>query len=425
MTVPHPVALPTSTDVVVVGAGLAGLVASRVMERAGLSVTVVESSDGVGGRVRSDTVDGFTLDRGFQVLLTGYPELAAHLDIDALDLRRFEPGAIVWRKGRRSIVSDPFRRPLTLASTALAPVGSPLDKIRIALLRKRLLSSDPRALLRGADTSTVTALLDRGFSPTMIERFFRPLVGGIQLDPDLSTSVRMFDVIFRTLADGDSAVPARGMGEISAQLARGLERTTVHLGTRVARVSPGRIDTTDGRTIAARAVVVATDGPSASTLLGLPEVASRPAGCVWFDAPAAPVRTAHVVLDGTGEGPVLNVAVMSTVAPEYAPPGRHLVAAALPGIAGGDLESMARAQLRGWWGPQVEQWRHLRTDRIPHGQPGQSPPFHPKKRIALGEGLFVCGDHRDTGSIQGAMFSGRRCADSVVEHLAVVAPHRD
>ncbi|MFM8625419.1 MAG: NAD(P)/FAD-dependent oxidoreductase [Actinomycetota bacterium] len=425
MTVPHPGALPTSTDVVVVGAGLAGLVASRVMERAGLSVALVESSDGVGGRVRSDTVDGFTLDRGFQVLLTGYPELANHLDIDALDLRRFEPGAIVWRNGRRNIVSDPFRRPLTLASTALAPVGSPLDKARIALLRKRLLSSDPRALLRGADTSTVTALRDRGFSPAMIERFFRPLVGGIQLDPDLSTSVRMFDVIFRTLADGDSAVPARGMGEISAQLSRGLERTTVHLGTRVARVSPGRIDTTDGRTVAARAIVVATEGPAASALLGLPEVASRPAGCVWFDAPAAPVRTAHVVLDGTGEGPVLNVAVMSTVAPEYAPPGRHLVAAALPGVADGDLESMARAQLRGWWGPRVDQWRHLRTDRIPHGQPGQSPPFHPKKSVALGEGLFVCGDHRDTGSIQGAMFSGRRCADSVIEHLAATAPHGD
>ncbi|MFM9225143.1 MAG: NAD(P)/FAD-dependent oxidoreductase [Actinomycetota bacterium] len=422
MTVPHPGALPTSTDVVVVGAGLAGLVASRVMERAGLSVALVESSDGVGGRVRSDTVDGFTLDRGFQVLLTGYPELAYHLDIDALDLRRFEPGAIVWRNGRRSIVSDPFRRPLTLASTALAPVGSPLDKARIALLRKRLLSSDPRALLRGADTSTVAALQDRGFSPVMIERFFRPLVGGIQLDPDLSTSVRMFDVIFRTLADGDSAVPARGMGEISAQLARGLERTTVHLGTRVPRRCGHRWCRCGPAT---RAIVVATEGPAASALLGLPEVASRPAGCGWFAAPAAPVRTAHVVLDGTGEGPVLNVAVMSTVAPEYAPPGRHLVAAALPGVADGDLESMARAQLRGWWGPQVDQWRHLRTDRIPHGQPGQSPPFHPKKSVALGEGLFVCGDHRDTGSIQGAMFSGRRCADSVIEHLAATAPRAD
>ena len=415
--------LPDTADVVVVGAGLAGLVAARVIEDAGHSVALVEASDGVGGRVRSDVVDGFILDRGFQVLLTGYPELSRHLDIDALDLRRFEPGAIVWRHGRKSLVSDPFRRPATLVSTALAPVGSPFDKARIALLRRRLLASDPRDLLRGADVSTSTALASRGFSPAMVERFFRPLVGGIQLDPNLSTSVRMFDVIFRTLADGDSAVPARGMGQIPAQLAARLGSTSLHLRCPVGRVEPGRVTMRDGRTIHARTVVVATEGPAASTLLGLPKVGSRAAGCVWFDAPASPVRTPHVVLDGTGEGPVLNVAVMSNVSPDYAPAGRHLIAAAMPGIADGDLESMARNQLRTWWGPQVDGWRHLRTDRIAHGQPAQDPPFSPKKTVSLGQGLFVCGDHRDTGSIQGAMFSGRRCAESVVAHLAATSPH--
>lgn len=424
MTIPNVSAapLPDAVDVVVVGAGLAGLVASKVLEDAGLSVALVEASDGVGGRVRSDIVDGFILDRGFQVLLTGYPELARHLDIDALNLRRFEPGAIVWRRGRGSLVSDPFRRPSTLASTALAPVGSPFDKARIAMLRRRLLGTDPRALLRGADTSTATALADRGFSSAMIERFFRPLVGGIQLDPHLSTSVRMFDVIFRTLADGDSAVPALGMGRISAQLADGLRSTSLHLRCHVVNVEPGRVRTRDGHSIDARAVVVATEGPVASELLGLPKVGSRAAGCVWFDAPATPVSTPHVVLDGTGAGPVLNVAVMSNVSPDYAPAGRHLIAAAMPGVADGDLESMARNQLRSWWGPQVDGWRHLRTDRIAHGQPAQDPPFSPKKSVSLGQGLFVCGDHRDTGSIQGAMFSGRRCAESVVAHLAATSP---
>ncbi|MEY2966255.1 MAG: hypothetical protein RLY50_305 [Actinomycetota bacterium] len=410
--------LPASADVVIVGAGLAGLTAARVLDAAGIDTVVLEASDGVGGRVRSDIVDGFTLDRGFQVLLTGYPEIHRHLDIDALDLRAFEPGAIMWRNGKGTVIGDPFRRPATTLSTALAPIGSVSDKTRVALLRARLRRSDPRSLLRGADIATRDALRERGFSRDAIERFFTPLFGGIQLDPHLSASSRMFDVIFRTLATGDSAVPARGMGQITAQLAESLRTVPVHLSTAVARVAPGEVRTERGETISARAVVVATEGPVASRLLTLPAVGSRAAGCVWFDAPRAPIEGKYIVLDGTGGGPVLNVAVMSNVAPDYAPPGRHLIAAALPGVAEGDIEHLAREQLRQWWGPHVDQWRHLRTDRIAHGQPAQDPPFSPKKPVWLGDGLFVAGDHRDTASIQGAMFSGRRCAESVVEHLA-------
>ncbi len=413
--------VPVSSAVVIVGAGLAGLTAARVLQTAGIETVVVEASDGVGGRVRSDTVGGFILDRGFQVLLTGYPEIHRHLDIAALDLKSFEPGAIIWRHGKGSVVGDPFRRPATLASTSLAPIGTVADKARVALLRAKLRRTDPRALLRGDDTPTHHALRERGFSNDAIERFFTPLFGGIQLDPHLSASSRMFDVIFRTLATGDSAVPARGMGRISAQLADGLDRVPVHLSRPVASVAPGMVTLDDGTTIAARAVIVATEGPVASRLLDLPAVESRPAGCVWFDAPRPPITGNYIVLDGTGAGPVLNVAVMSNVSPDYAPPGRHLVAAALPGVVGGDLETIARNQLRTWWGDQVNDWRHLRTDRIAHGQPSQAPPFVPKKRVSLGGGLFVAGDHRDTASIQGAMFSGRRTADAVVDYLASVA----
>jgi len=407
--------LPDQVDVSIVGAGLAGLVAARVLSRAGLSIAVIEASDDVGGRVRSDIVDGFILDRGFQVLLTAYPELHRHLDLRALDLRMFEPGALVWRDGEGHVVGDPLRRPKTVVDTATAPIGSVLDKARIALLRMKLVRRDPKMLLRGDDLPTATALRAFGFSSAIIERFFRPLVGGIQLDPNLGTSRRMFDVIFRTLATGDTGVPAKGMGEITRQLAANLPAGSVHLNCAVTKVEPGRTTTSSGHTVASRAVVVATEGPIASSLLGLPQVTSRAAGCVYFSADTAPVAGSYIVLDGHGQGPVLNVAVMSNVADTYAPPGRHLVVAALPGVAEGDIEQLARTQLRSWWGPQVDGWKTLRSYRIPHGQPGQDPPFNPKKNVALGEGLFVCGDHRDTGSIQGAMFSGRRCAESVLE----------
>ena len=409
--------LPTSAEVVIVGAGLAGLVAAKVLEQHGVSPVLLEASDGVGGRVRSDIVDGFVLDRGFQVLLTGYPEIYRHLNLSELDLRLFEPGAIVWREGKGHIVGDPFRRPKTLTSTSLAPIGTLADKARIAKFRATLKSADPRELLRGDDMPTASALRAMGFSSKMIDRFFRPLVGGIQLDPNLATSRRMFDVIFRTLATGDSAVPAKGMGEISAQLAAQLTSTSLYLNTSVTAVQPHSVSVSGGHTISAQHIVVATEGPVASKLLGLPEVTSRSAGCVYFSAPMAPVNGAYVILDGTGQGPVLNVSVMSHVSPHYAPADRHLIAAALPGVCDGDLENIARTQLRSWWGAQVDDWQHLRTYRIPHGQPGQDAPFSPKKRVALGEDLFVCGDHRDTGSIQGAMYSGRRTAEAVLENI--------
>jgi phytoene dehydrogenase-like protein len=409
--------LPTHCDVVIVGAGLAGLVAARVLEQNGIAPLLLEASDGVGGRVRSDIVDGFILDRGFQVLLTGYPEVKNNLDVEALDLRAFEPGANVWREGKSHIVGDPFRRPLTLVSTTFAPIGTVWDKARIALMRTKLKRSDPKQLLRGQDMPTATALRAMGFSSKMIERFFRPLVGGIQLDPSLSTSRRMFDVIFRTLANGDSVVPAHGMGQISEQLAASLKTTSLHLNTPVTAVSSGSVTLASGQTISTKAIIVATEGPVAAKLLGLPPVESRSAGCVYFSAPQPPVDGAYVILDGHGQGPVLNVAVMSLVSPHYAPEGKHLIAAALPGVIDGDLEDLARTQLRSWWGPQVDAWTHLRTYKIPHGQPGQDAPFSPKKKVSLGDGLYVCGDHRDTGSTQGAMYSGRRCAELVAQQV--------
>lgn len=413
----HMNSIPDSCDVVIVGAGLAGLSAGRYLVRAGIDVHIVEASDGVGGRVRSDVVDGFILDRGFQVLLTAYPELKRQFDIASLDLKSFDPGALVWLDSKGHVVADPLRQPLSLVSTVTAPIGSPLDKARIASLRLRTRRGQAADLLRGNDISTVHMLQGRGFSKKMIRSFFTPLVGGIQLDPELTASRRMFDIIFRMLSEGDAAVPAFGMGQIPQQLASHIPNDRIHLDSPVTHVVPGTVSLKDGRTIRCTNIVVATEGPAASALLGLEPVASRPAGCVYFAADSAPTSSKLIILDGTGDGPVLNIAVMSNVSRHYAPSGQHLIAAAIPGersVSDPDLESSARAQLRAMFGASVDSWRHLRTYHIAHGQPDQSPPFRPRQGVSLGEGLFVCGDHRDTASIQGALFSGRRCAEAIL-----------
>ena len=411
--------LPASCDVVIVGAGLAGLSASRFLTAAGIDVHILEASDGVGGRVRTDHVDGFTLDRGFQILLTAYPELKKQFDVDALNLQPFDPGALVWINGKGKVFSDPLRRPKSFVATAVAPIGSVVDKIRLATLRLSVTRGNGAALLSHPDITTAKMLSSRGFSPKMIQRFFTPLVGGIQLDPQLTASRRMFDVVFRMLNQGDAVVPAAGMSAISEQLASHTPTEKIHLNTRVANVTSQSVLTESGHTISSKAVIVAVEGPAAAKLTGIAPVQSRSVSCVYFASNSAPTDKKLIILDGTGKGPVLNIAVMSNIAPTYAPVGQHLIAAALPGCIGDDVEDIARQQLQAMFGAQVESWRHLRTYRIEHGQPDQSPPFNPKKKQKLDNGIFVCGDHRDTASSQGALYSGRRCADSVKDSLAL------
>lgn len=410
--------LPGQSEVLVVGAGLAGLAAARVIHQSGREVRILEASDGIGGRVRSDLVDGYRLDRGFQVLLTAYPEAQRQLDMEALRLRCFDPGALVWADNRMSRVGDPLRNPGSAISSAVAPVGGVSDKARLARLLLRLRRADPAELMSDHDQPTISALREIGFSQKMIQRFFRPLVGGIQLDPTLTGSNRMANLILRYLAIGEAAVPAEGMGAIASQMASHLPQWSVALGQRVVDVKPGSVRLESGAEIEANRVVVASEGTAAVQLLDLPHVGSKAVSCVWYSAERPPYTRKLIALDGTAQGPGLNVAVLSNVAPEYAPNGGAVIAVACPGSWGNDLERRVGGQLAAWFGPEVDGWRHLRTDIIEHGQPDQPPPLNSRQAVSLGEGLFVCGDHRDTASIQGALVSGRRCGEEVVASLA-------
>lgn len=396
---------------------MAGLACARTLQTAGIEAVLVERSDGVGGRVRTDVVDGHQLDRGFQILLTAYPELSRWFDLGSLELREFSPGSRVWTGKGFHTVGDPLRRPIDLFATVTAPIGSIADKLRLLRLLASVRSGPASALLRRADHTTLERLESAGFSSRFIETFMRPLFAGIQLDPELEVSSRRFEIILRMLAVGSSVVPAAGMGALSEELARPLTPGSLRLHTTVAEVNRNRVTLADGGSITARHIVVATEGPAAAELLpSLGDPGSRPVAALWFSMPRTPIRGRHILLDGAASGPARNVAVLSEVAPTYAPGDRSLVVTAVPGpdALRPDLESRVRTQMQGWFGAEVNDWQTLRTDVITHGQPSQIPPFDPRRSVHVGEGLWVCGDHRDTASIQGALFSGRRTAEAII-----------
>jgi phytoene dehydrogenase-like protein len=377
---------------------------------------VLEADSDIGGRVRTDCVEGFLLDRGFQILLTAYPEAREMLDLGALELGAFAPGAMVRSGGRFARVVDPFRRPADALSTIFSGIATPLDALRIAGLRRRVLRGHPSRLLDGDSRTTLEALRAEGFSESMIDSFFRPFLGGVLLDSELKNSSRAFDFLFRMFAEGSAALPATGIGAIPRQLASQLAPDVLQTGTRVQRIDASGVTLDSDQHIDAAAVVVATGARAAAKLIpGLVVPDFNPAYTLYFDAPRVRAVGDFLVLDGDDSGPINELCVPSNVAPHYSPVGRDLVSAsALAPMALDDeaLEAAARDQLIGWFGPEVQRWRLLRIDRIEEALPSQPPgPFEPGlQRARLSDELFVCGDYRDLASLQGAMASGRRAA---------------
>ncbi|WP_208722924.1 NAD(P)/FAD-dependent oxidoreductase [Corallococcus llansteffanensis] len=409
--------------VIVVGGGLAGLACARALIESRVDAVVLEAGDAPGGRVRTDVHEGFLLDRGFQVYLTAYPEGRRVLDLKALSPRRFIPGAKVWRGGRLHTVADPLRRPVEAVSHVFEPVGSLLDKLRVLELRQHATSGELTDLWQRPQQESQRFLLDLGFSEEMIDVFLRPFFGGIFLERELTTSSRMLEFVFRMFSRGHAVVPERGMGAIPEQLALKLPSGALRMKVRVAEAWGHRVRLSDGEMLHADAVVVATDpGTAASLLVGMPAPRMNSVTCLYFAAPEPPVEGPWLVLDGEGRGPVNNVAVMSEVSPAYAPKGQALVSVSVVGEAGAaaGLEARVREQLTEWFGAAaVSAWRHLRTYVLPEALPAQPPSalVEPHRAVRLAAGLYVCGDHRENASVDGALTSGRRAAEAVLLDL--------
>ncbi len=412
----------SDAPVIVVGAGLAGLACAQRLTRTGVDVAVLEASDEVGGRVRTDVIDGYRCDRGFQLLNPSYPALPYVVDLDRLDLRAFGAGVVVAHGTSRSILADPRREPALLPATLRAPVGSLTEKVRFAAWAARALlpvgyleHRPDRTLAQDLDAAGLTGPLRRG----VIE----PFLAGVLAEDEQSSSARLAALLVRSFILGSPSVPSLGMGRLPQAVAATLPAGTVELQTPVHAVGDSWVDTEAGRRRAA-AVVVAADPPAAAELTGLPAVAMKALTTFWWslrraEAGAALPGTRPLLhLDADRRGPLVNTAVLTTVAPSYAPAGSDLIAGTtLDADDSVAAEQAARTHAGMIYSLDPTGWELVTSHVVASALPVQAPPLNPRQPVVLPSGVFVAGDHRDTASIQGALVSGRRAGAAVLRRL--------
>ncbi|KRE55267.1 NAD(P)/FAD-dependent oxidoreductase [Phycicoccus sp. Soil748] len=402
-------------DVVVVGAGLAGLVCAVVLEEQGLDVLVVEAADVVGGRVRTEVVDGHLCDVGFQLLNPSYPAVRRHLDVKALALQQFGAGVEVRRDGVTALLADPRRELGALLRTLASGLVTPGEVVRLARWAAPSLGSVAR-LESGPDCSLAESLDRAGVDGPLRREVLEPFLAGVLADGRGRTSAAFVLLLLRSFLLGTPGLPSDGMRAVPAQLAARLRRP-VRLGTRATLGSRTTVRT-DGGEVPARAVVVATDVAGAAELGIAAPVPTQGLRTWWFST-SDPVPTSRWLRVDGARGPVVNTAVVSDAAPSYAPPGRRLVQATTLATASDD-EQLVRREVGRVWSTSAAGWDLVVRHDVAHALPFVPPPLVVRRPVALGEGRFVAGDHRDTSSIQGAMVSGRRAAHAVCAHLGVV-----
>ena len=402
--------------VLIVGAGMAGLACAVTLHRAGVPFLLFEQDEKVGGRVQTDEFNGYRLDRGFQVLLTAYPEAKRFLDYEKLELRKCYPGSRVWYKGKFHQVSDPFRHPVDGLLSVFNPIGSLFDKIKVGMLRMGLLST--RSM---EDTiSTREALAKLGYTQTMIDRFWKPFMRGVFLENELSTTVRKFEETFSLFAKGYTVLPRLGIGEISKQMAKRLPEDSIFLKQEVKKVGECSLVTSDGKEWQGRAVVLATEEPVANRLLRLkqPNREWNSVDCLYFSLPkeALPSTSPILHLDGSGTGPINNLTFLSTLS-DCAPPDRALASASVIGkkeLKIDQIIELANRQLRTWFGKSAKKWDFLRSYRIRNAVPNCDvvPDSGDQKN-----GIYRCGDYLGLPSIDSALCSGRKVAESIISTI--------
>ena len=408
--------------IVIIGAGVAGLVAARHLEAAGCDPVVIEASDRAGGRVKTDLQTGFRLDHGFQVLLTAYRETKTYLDLEALDLKGFLPGAIVYAGGQTFRISDPNRQPDQLLPMAFSPVGSLKDKWLMWKLNSELKRTDPEVLFEETPQSTMQYLRDYGFSERMIDRFFRPFFGGIFLENELRTGAAMFRFVFKMFGEGFAALPARGMEQIPLQLQAALNRTVFRFDERVARVEGKHIYLEGGETLAFSRLIIATDPfPLLPSLEGQ-ELNWETTCNLYFKASYSPLDAPLIALVAEPGRLINNWCVLTDVSRDYGPENSALISVTLKEIPDGSDQLVAgriAGELADLTGRADLYLEFLARYDIRRALPHVDALRYDVQvsEAALTGDIFLAGDYLLNASLDAAMRSGRNAAAALLQTL--------
>ncbi|WP_129309522.1 NAD(P)/FAD-dependent oxidoreductase [Streptomyces sp. L2] len=427
-------------DVVIVGAGIAGLSAAHRLISAGITTTVLEAAPWVGGRMSTEKVDGFRLDRIGQLLSTSYPELRLSPGLDGLTLRRFAPGVLLHRDGRRHRAGAPAggrsargalhvvralasapRGPAAVPGRTSAPLGGAVDQARLGAALARIAATPVERVLARPELPAAQALAARGVPARTIDGFLRPLLAALLCDPELATSSRCADLALRSFASGRLCVPEGGADVLPELLAGTLPPGTVRTGVRATSVSTTSVTTAEHGEIRCRAVLLATDARAAAELLpGLRVPDFHPVTVLHHttDDPAPALSTGtSLLLDADRGGPVAHTAVLSNVDPSRAPAGRVLISSTVLGTPPDGVDTAVRIHLARLYGTSTRRWETLAVRHTPEAVPAMRPPHDLRRPVRILAGLYVCGDHRDTSTVQGAFRSAHRAAAAILTDL--------